>query len=278
MNIVAHMLVRNEADIIAETVHEVFRWVDTLIVLDGDSTDLTTCCLAALSESLPLGKTLAFTSQPDPSDGEDAPVNLNVLRSELLRMTAEFSPDWVFSIDADEIYDDQGTIDPVTAILAAEEAGANVVRCLVPEFWLTFDDLRHGALHEDESISIQLRRRWYSWGHMGTFIWKWNDDHYYPPAPSKRTPELPGLNWRQWQIAGPLMPVCKHYPIRTLRQGLQRMDERLARGGRWQFGKYGLPNNLIIDEKMVGLHHYDGHWQTESNHARLKAYMAGELT
>ena len=161
------------------------------------------------------------------------------------------------------------------AIEVADSAGANVVRSWVPQFWLTFDDIRRGALNEDETVSIQDRRRWYSWGHMGTFAWKYNPDHYYPIDVPKRTPELPGLDWRQWQVAGPVMSVCKHYCIRTVGQGLERARARLERGGRWQFGKYA--TTWIMDERLAGLHRYDGLWDTTRNHDRLYEYMGGKL-
>jgi len=251
------------------------RWVDDLVVLDGASDDGTLGILEELAGWFDGsgGKRLHLTSESDPEDGELAPVNLNVLRTRLQELTAPLSPDWVFSIDADEIYADDP--DPIQAIEAADRVGANVVRCHVPQFWLTFDDLRHGALNEDKGQSIQARRRWYSWGHMGTFIWKWQDELYYPDQPSKRTPEMPFSHWREWQRAGPIVPICKHYTIRTLEQGLKRARERLARGGRWQFGKYAL--NWIVDERMARLHYWSGQWNTEENHRRLVRYMAGEL-
>lgn len=276
LNIVGYMMVRNEQDIVIETVTEAFRWIDTLVVLDGVSNDGTTDKLIWLQSSWckEHGKTLDLHIQPDPDDR----FSLNI-RNELLRLTGLHKPDWVLSVDADEIYhcDPKMKNDPRSAIIAAEANKANVVRCHVPQFWLTFADLRRGALHEDESISVQERRRWYSWGHAGTFIWRWNDHHYYPTDESKRTPELPGLTWRQWQIAGPIMPICKHYCIRGLIQGVTRVRERMGRGDRRYFGKYWL--NWLIDEQRANLHYlalYDETWNRESNHDDLYAYMGGQ--
>lgn len=278
LRIVGQMVLRNEADVVVETIHEIFRWVGDLVVLDGNSDDGT-------AEQLRLltfhrydgrdGKRLYLYGEPDPCDEERGQVNINHLRTRLMELTAPLKPDWVLSVDADEIYHyEEGVcIDPTAAIAAAELAGANVVRCYVPQFWLTFADLRAGALSEDETVSVQARRRWYSWGHMGTFAWRWNEAHYYPDYPSKRTPEMPGLDWRQWQAGGPLIPVCKHYPIRSLQQGLARAEARLERGGRWQFGKYG--QRWLIDEQLAHLHYWDGVWQTEPNHERLKEYLSG---
>jgi len=279
VKIVAHMPVRNEVDVIVETVGEAFRWVDTLIALDGASTDGTYERLLHLQEMYGrMGKTLQVVSEPDPGDE----FHDYTLRGRLLELTAPYEPDWVLSIDADEIYDSYYDpngieVDPITAICAAEEAGANVVRNWVPQFWLTFQDLREDALNEDETISVQQRRRWYSWGWMGTFIWKWNDAHYYPVDVAKRTPEMPGQDWRQWQRAGPLMPICKHYCFRSLAQGLDRAGTRRERGGRYYFGKYF--GRWVVDEQLAGLHYLadDNQWRTENNHARVHQYVSGDL-
>lgn len=277
LNIVAHMVERNEADVIAEVVNEIMRWVDTLVVLDGASDDGTMDKLWELGEKwVGRGKKLRIVSEPDPDD-----TFRGHIRNRLLELTAEHRPDWVFSVDADEIYDSyydhkKNLVTPITAIERADACGANVVRCLVPQFWLTLADLRGGALTEDPHLPVQQRRRWYSWGHMGTFIWKWNDAHYYPQDVSKRTPELPGLTWRQWQIAGPWMPICKHYCFRSIEQGVRRAAERRERGGRKYFGKYF--ENWIIDEQVAGLHYLDpiGDWCTENNHDGVGWYMSGQ--
>lgn len=277
LNIVAHMVCRNEADVIEETVSEILRWVDTLVILDGDSTDGTweLICGLLVEEARKVGKAIDAHQEPDRDDHFD-----NYLRSRLLELTAPHKPDWVLSVDADEVYHydhKQNIPSPIEAVVAAEAAGANVVRSHVPQFWLTLDDIRHNAVNEDEYDSVQKRRRWYSWGNMGTFIWKWHDMHFYPEFPSKRTPELPDMTWREWQRAGPLVPVCKHYCFRSLRQALQRAEERKQRGGRRQFGKYYI--NYIIDERLARLHHLgeDEIWQSTPNEEYVYRYMGGDL-
>lgn len=277
LKIVGQMLCRNEIDIISETVDAVMPYLDALVILDGDSDDGTSGTLMNLSDQwAKRGKRIDVWIEPDPNEEFH-----DHRRNRLLEMCADLYPDWIVSIDADEIYhtyyDHKGNlISPVTAIEAAERAGANVVRNLVPQFWLTLGDIRNGALMEDESVSIQARRRWYSWGHMGTFIWKWNPVHFYPALIPKRTPEVPKLTWRQWQIAGPYMPICKHYCIRSVPQGVKRARERLARGGIKYFGKYAY--NYLISAKLARLHHLgpDDKWITERNHEALCAYMGGE--
>jgi glycosyltransferase involved in cell wall biosynthesis len=100
MNIIGHMIVRNEADIIEETIREAFRWLDVLVVLDGQSTDGTYSLLRDLSSQYDIvGKTLHVVSEPD----TDEQFKIDC-RNRLLELTAPFNPDWVFSVDADEIY------------------------------------------------------------------------------------------------------------------------------------------------------------------------------
>lgn len=277
MNIVAHMMCRNEFDVIEETVSEIMRWVDTLIVLDGDSTDGTCSLLHDLAyEYEKKGQLIEIHSEPDPGGR----FTDHVPRTRLLELTGPHKPDWVISVDADEIYHydpNRYVWSPIDAIVAAVRADANVVRSWVPQFWLTFDDLRKGLLQEDETISVQKRRRWYSWGHMGTFIWRWNDEHYYPVDVPKRTPELPGQTWREWQRAGPVLPVCKHYCFRSLPQAVVRAEERRKRGGGRYFGKYF--QQYIVEETVAGLHYLgpDEEWQTGENHEAVTRYMAGDL-
>lgn len=285
MRIIGQILCRNEADVIVESVDAVMQWVDALVVLDGASDDGTLELLRSLTENWArLKKTILVRSRPDTSE-----VFHDHYRNELLELSAPLEPDWILSVDADEIYDSYSDhkgniVDPYTAIMNAEAAGANVVRSYVPQFWLTLDDLRHP---EREVIfwgslrSVQHRLSWYSWGHMGTFIWKWDPRHFYPPKTAKRTPEIPGQNWRQWQRAGPLYPVCKHYCYRSLEQAIKRTRERRDRaGGRQYFGKYHQPLAFPIDEVAAGLHYLgqDGVWNAENNHDRVCRYMAGELT
>lgn len=276
LNIVAHMMCRNEVDVIEETVTEILRWVDTLVVLDGGSEDGTRRILDTLSQEYWPHKNLVVWTELDEGDRftDHGP------RTRLLELTALYDPDWVISVDADEIYHydpNANMVSPIDAIYQAHEVGANVVRNYVPQFWLTFQDLRDGALDEDDTISVQERRRWYSWGHMGTFIWRWNPEHYYPKDTPKRTPELPGKTWREWQLAGPCFPVCKHYCFRSLRQALDRAETRRERGGRKYFGKYF--QNWLIDEQLAGLYHLGKPevWQVVDNHGMVCAYMANKI-
>jgi len=264
IRIVAQMMIRNEADIIYETLSEITRWgVKTVVILDGGSDDSTVEQVGAFTESHP-NVAVDLNVIPDP-EGEFH----DHQRQVLLELTRAHNPDWIISLDADEIYH----TNPLVAILTAHIAGANVVWCDIPQFWLTIADIKAGLLLEDESASVQKRRRWYSWGHTGCFIWRDDPKHYYPKSIPKRTPEYEGVNnYRDWQMPGLARPICKHYPFRSLRQAVKRMDERLERGGRKYFGKYA--TDWIVDEETAGLHYFDGEWVRDVNgHRRVGEYM-----
>ena len=264
VRIVAQMMIRNEADIIYETLNEIAHWgVKTVVILDGGSDDGTVEQVIAFHAARP-DVNVDLHIVPDPNDEFH-----DHQRQVLLDLTRAHHPDWIISLDADEIYH----TDPVAAILVAHIAGANVVWEDVPQFWLTIADIRNGLLLEDERISVQERRKWYSWGHTGCFIWRDDPKHYYPKAIQKRTPEYEGVeNYREWQRPGPVRPICKHYCFRSLPQAIKRMEERRARGGRKYFGKYFC--DFIIDEVAAGLHYFDGGWvKDQGGHRRVHDYM-----
>jgi glycosyltransferase involved in cell wall biosynthesis len=263
MRIVVQMLVRNEVDIIQECLAEIAKWgLTEIVILDGASDDGTTEAIRAFD-----GADIHLVSEPDPEGGFT-----DNLRNRLMNLTLQHNPDWVLSLDADEIYH----TDPRMAIEVADAMGANAIRCAVPQFWITYADLRGGILVEDRQRSIQERRLWYSWGHSGVFIWKAHPEHYYPyPCKRpKRTPEVPGVAWNQWQKYPAVMPICKHYCFRTLEQACKRTAERIARGGRQNFGKYWL--DWIIDEREAHLHRFDVDnplWDMRYNHDAVYRWM-----
>lgn len=266
MNIVAQMMVRNEADVIAGTLANLLKFgVKTVCILDGESTDDTQVIITEFAKAHPeMTVRLSVVQDRDGRFHDDQ-------RNILLEMCRPYQPDWIISIDADERYHTS----PVEAILAAEAGGANYVRCRVPQFWMTLDDVRRGLVLEgDDLVDVELRRLWYSWGHTGVFIWKWNDHHYYPIDIQKRTPECDPPDVRTY---GPVYPICKHYCFRTLEQAIQRTRERRERGGVEYFGKY-FEACLLMDESRVGLHRFDGSfdgaWRESDNHNVLYQYFA----
>ena len=94
MKLVAISTVKNERDILEAFVRHTASFVDHHLVLDHGSTDSTREILDALvAEGLPL------TVLDDPSPGAWQARRMNRL---MHRAAAEFAPDWVVPLDADE--------------------------------------------------------------------------------------------------------------------------------------------------------------------------------
>jgi len=123
------------------------------------------------------------------------------------------------------------------------------------EFWITLDDVRRGLLLEDESVSVQKRRRWYTCGHMAMVAWRHRSDLFYSSdvGLQKRRNVPVTVNGRDVSALGPCHGVAlvqKHYNCRSVRQLMARMADRIR--DLKTFGKYRY--NLIVDEK-IGLHY-----------------------
>jgi hypothetical protein len=237
MKIVAIALAKNEADIIMETVIEALRWVDGFIIYDNSSDDTPTLAEQA-------GAVVLRGPPGEPFDEH--------MRQHTLTVAAELDPDWVVRIDAGEIYHHDP--DPRQVLEEALAEDSFCVRALQLEFWLTLDDARRGLLLEDESVSVQKRRRWYTCGHMAMVAWQHRPDLAYYPLEVQERRNVPlDAEGQDVSQLGPVhgqFLVQKHYNCRNLSQVLARMQDR----GRdlQSFGKYR--HNMIVDES-IGLHY-----------------------
>lgn len=240
MKIVAIMMLRNEADIVVEGVTEALRWADAVVAYDNSSTDGT----PDLAES---AGALVMRGPDEPfAEG---------LRQHTLDMAAELNPDWVWRIDVDEIYHD--TPNPRLVFEHAQTSwGAVCIRALQAEFWITLDDVRRGLLLEDERVSVQKRRRWYTIGHTAMVAWRHRPDLRYwdwERQGRKNVPRLAdGRDVSELGLCCPTLLLQKHYNCRSMRQLLARMQDRRRDLG--TFGKYR--HNLVIDES-IGLYYHD---------------------
>lgn len=250
MKIVAIGIAKNEADVVAEGVREALRWADHFILYS--SSDDGTCDFAREAGAIVI------------------PGDVNETFNEGLRQHAyaaamELEPDWIWRVDVDEIY--HHTPDPRQLFYTALAGGAQCVRALQIEFWLTLDDVRRGLLLEDEGVSVQKRRRWYTCGHMAMVAWRPRPDlAYRMDVETQRrrnvpvTPDGRGVSDLGACFNVPL--IQKHYSGRSLRQIVER---RRIRTDLKSFGKYR--HNLIFDEG-IGLHYLgdDGKIAFVNNH------------
>jgi hypothetical protein len=260
MKVVAIAIVKNEADIAQEGVREALRWADHFIVYDSGSTDGTPDLAEAAGAIVLRGPV-----------GE--PFNEG-LREHPLVVARDFAPDWVWRIDIDEIY--HPIPDPRALLQSALDAEAVAVQAAQAEFWITLQDVARGLILEDERVSVQLRRRWYTIGHMAMVAWRHRPDLFYSmDVNAQRRRNVPilqdGRDVSQLGARFPKVMLQRHYNCRSLPQLLRRMRERTDYSS---FGKYRF--NLIVDQaftadvngKTVGLHYLgpDGQFDFTVNH------------
>jgi len=237
VKIVAIGIAKNEADVVAEGVREALRWADDFVLYS--SSDDGTCELAREAGAIVI------------------PGDVNETFNEGLRQHAHaaamgLKPDWIWRVDVDEIYHPEPN--PRELFRRALVAGAKCIRALQCEFWLTLDDVRCGLLLEDERVSVQERRRWYTCGHMAMVAWRARPDLAYrrDVEVQKRRNVPVTVDGRDVSGLGACHGeylVQKHYSGRSLRQIVER---RASRTDFASFGKYR--HNLIVDEG-VGLHY-----------------------
>jgi len=239
MRIVAIALAKNEADIIGESVTEALSWVDDFVIYDNGSTDGT----GALAQAA--GAIVLHGPGGEPFDEH--------LRQHTLDVAAELDPDWIVRIDVDEIYHHDP--DPREILQQALDEDSFCVRALQLEFWLTLDDMRRGLLLEDERVSVQKRRRWYTCGHMAMVAWQHRPNLAYYTVELQNHKNVPlDPDGRDVSQIGPVHGqylVQKHYNSRSLRQVMYRMQDRIK--DLCTFGKYRY--NMIIDERLCSLHY-----------------------
>ncbi len=269
--VAAMMMVRNEADMVAETVLSLHdQGVTRLAVQDGNSTDGTFELLRDVAQQS--GMELDVYREPDSERWQESKREL--LYSRLRRNWPD--AEWIVSVDADELY----LSDLMEAIRIAHHEGADAILPFIPQFCLTVRDIREGALVEDPAAPYRDRRRWYAWGWRELHIWREHPDlHYLPDAERgiHRDPMMAsqaGTRWlydRRSQSCEMLgIPVQGHYPFRSVLQGAVKTSDRLSRGARY-FG--ACAESWIVDEAFCGLHWWDGDpasFVRQENHHRLR--------
>ena len=267
MKIVAIGLSHNEADVIGECVRDALAWVDAFVLYDS-STDGT----AEIAR-----ETGAVVLPGDPDESFD-----EGLRQHTLAYAAGLNPDWIVRIDPDEFYP-RGVCfagllpqDPRAIFKAAEQSGYAALRAQVVQFWITVDDVRRGLLLEDEQVSVQKRRRWYTVGHSATVGWRHDPRLTYRMGQKENVPFSPNGVVVGAQGMEHSLLIQTHYPCRSLAQLVARVAHRKRFGA--SFGKYR--HNLIIDEQVAGLHYWDGGaFSRAINHPALYSWyeMADQL-
>jgi glycosyltransferase involved in cell wall biosynthesis len=208
MNIYAICLVKDEADIIAQTLMAAKSWVDAVFVYDNGSTDGTWEKVTALAATEP--HVVPYKS--DPKTFSDA-MRREVFVDYRQRCRAG---DWWCKLDSDEIYPE----DP-REFLQRVPLYYQIVWSVSIQFVLTDADLRafdqNPAGYADD-VPVAQKMRYYKTD--------WSEARFFRYDPALKWPE-----GHAFPAAGAVYPkriLMKHYKHRSPQQVQRRVDVRAA--------------------------------------------------
>jgi hypothetical protein len=203
VRIFATLLVKNEQDVIEETVLAALSWCDVVYAHDTGSTDETWTLILGLAES---------HSQVVPFKREEVQFDDN-LRSETFDLYCSDGRegDWWCPLDADEIY-----IDDPRSFLARVDAEHGVVWSSCYEFMFTEQDLEQHDRDPDSfsNLPIEDRLTYYANTWSEPRFYRYRSDQVWAGRPSPMGQ------------SHPLRIRYKHYQYRSPEQIQQRLDTR----------------------------------------------------
>lgn len=208
MKINAICVIKNEADIILETLEHALGFCDNIFVFDNGSTDGSyekICDLAQQDERI----IIAYHCDE---------IYKNQFRNRVYnRYHQAFSnDDWWYILDADELLDE----DPRPRLKNADAKGYNQMRVWQAQFYFTEKDLANYK-HEDHSQNVSDRRKYYRIN--------WREPRFFKNSASLPWPEhLSGKVPPFCHRLSPSSPICRHYAERTPEQIKARRKIRIA--------------------------------------------------
>lgn len=207
------MVVRDEADILPETISHLLQWIDGLYVLDLGSTDSSWQLLQDLASKDP--RIFLYGSKPF--------IFHDSLRSMLFDAYRHHfkNGDWILRTDADEFYHDP----PPDFIRRHLRAGETCVHLLWYYFRLTsleVDSYQTGQIEieRDRQRPIAERRRFYK-------IPDYAEPRMFQYRTTMQWPENASFPFNAGYVARKRIPI-RHYPHRDPRQMARRYQLRAA--------------------------------------------------
>ncbi|MGO4535822.1 glycosyltransferase family 2 protein [Leifsonia sp. 2MCAF36] len=210
MTIRSLCVVKDEADVLTQTLTSALQWSDEILVLDNGSTDGTWELVTELAAREP--RVIAVGREERPFF-DDIRVSLFDARKD-----SAVEGDWWCRLDADEFY-----VDDPRAVLAAVAPGDFSVWSASLSYYFTDRD---AARYESnpaafaDDIPVEDRCRYY--------LNHWSEPRFFR--------HLPGLSWRVgdggfpralWdRTASPQRIVLKHFAYRSPQQIQRRLDAR----------------------------------------------------
>lgn len=239
-------VVRDEADILRQTLAAASSWCDAVYVLDNGSDDGTWELVQALAEEVPLVVPHARDLRPFSQD----------LRGDLFRAHRHEATigDWWCILDADEHY-----IDDPRVFLAAVGRRYDQVWSASFEYYLTDLDVvgyREDPARYGDDVPVEEKCRFY--------LNNWSEQRFFR--------HTKGLVWDKgdWPEAlGPVVPRrirLKHFQYRSPQQIQRRIDTRRAALRQRRFLHEGLPNwaEAMIDPSRADFARSDSEFAPQS--------------
>jgi hypothetical protein len=204
MRIHGMCVVRNEADVIEQSLRAAARWCDRIYVLDNGSDDGTWERVQELARELP--QVVPFGQDPRPFDSG--------IREEILRHHAGGAgpEDWWCILDADEFY-----VDDPREFLARVPRRYRTVWKQDLSYYFTDEDLeawrRDPSLYAD-TVPVEERLRYYSAD--------WSEIRFFRHPHGAGRPTIPWDSPRTY----PRRIRLKHFQYRSPEQIQKRLDTR----------------------------------------------------
>jgi glycosyltransferase involved in cell wall biosynthesis len=210
MTIRSLCVVKDEADVLAQTLTSALNWSDEILILDNGSTDGTWELVTELAAHDP--RVVAVGREERPFF-DDIRVSLFDARKD-----SAVDGDWWCRLDADEFYVD----DPRKVLASVAEEDFSVWSASLSYYFTDRDAARYesdASAFADE-VPVQERCRYY--------LNHWSEPRFFR--------HVPGLSWRVgdggfprtlWQRkASPHRIVLKHFAYRSPEQIQRRLDAR----------------------------------------------------
>ncbi|GLS24330.1 glycosyltransferase family 2 protein [Marinibactrum halimedae] len=208
MKLNAICMVKNEQDVIIETLENALLFCDTIYVFDNGSTDGSYEKIQALSKENPKVVIAAHSDE----------IFKNQLRNRVYNLyNHQYThDDWWYILDADEMLNES----PKPMLKIASQKGKDHMRVWQAQFYFTDKDFENYIL-EDRSKTITERRRFYKINWREVRFFKNNPDQKWSEGVSGRIPPHCNNLYRP-------SPICRHYAERTPEQIKQRRNIRIG--------------------------------------------------
>ncbi len=198
MKVNAICVVKNEVDVLKETLLNAMKFCHRIYVFDNGSTDGTWELL----------QTMAIHHEQVEIAEQSNEVFKNQLRNRVYNKYHHLysDQDWWYILDADEML----TESPVPRLKAAMKRGKDCMYAWFAQFYFTDKDLEH---YEQEKIRAPVveRRRYYRINWREVRFFKNNPDFCWPESITGRIPPFTNKFYAD-------APICRHYAERTPEQ------------------------------------------------------------